>query len=137
MKSTKPALFVMVLTLGSFMSSCKKDLDQKSVNDPTSQEVTAFKDLKVDNSFNWKNDRTVSFHVTPLNVPAEISNTLKVFSTDESFLYFNARLSMNQEFNTQMLIPHYVKEVLVTYGTIKKTVPVIDNQINFDFLTEE
>jgi hypothetical protein len=72
-----------------------------------------------------------------LDVPAEISNTLKVYSTDQTYLYFNARLSMNQEFNSQIIIPHHVKEVLVTYGTIKKTVPVIGNQINFDFLTAE
>jgi hypothetical protein len=137
MKTLKTYFVVAALAFGLFFSSCKKDLDRNSVNDPSTEEVTAFKDLKVDNSFNWKNDRSVALHVTPLNVPAEISNTLKVYSTDQTYLYFNARLSMNQEFNSQIIIPHHVKEVLVTYGTIKKTVPVIGNQINFDFLTAE
>ncbi len=137
MKTLKQYFAVTALAFGLFLSSCKKDLDRKSANDLTSEQVTAFKDLKVDNSFNWKNDRSVALHVTPLNVPAEISNTLKVYSSDQTFLYFNARLSMNQEFNSQIIIPHHVKEVLITYGTIKKTVPVIGNQINFDFLTAE
>jgi hypothetical protein len=137
MKTLKTYLVVTALAFGLFFSSCKKDLNRNSVNDPSTEEVTAFKDLKVDNAFNWKNDRSVALHVKPLNVPAEISNTLKVYSTDQMDLYFNARISMNQEFNSQVTIPHHVKEVLVTYGTIKKTVPIIGNQINFDFLTAE
>jgi hypothetical protein len=43
---------------------------------------------------------------------------------------------MNEDFTTYLELPSNLKKVVVTYGSIVKTIEVINNKIDFNFITE-
>jgi hypothetical protein len=42
---------------------------------------------------------------------------------------------MGKSFSTKITVPANTDEITIRYGSIEQTVPIIENQIKFDFVT--
>jgi hypothetical protein len=115
-------------------TSCKKleDVEPKTVIVPT---VTSFKQIKVDPSFNWKSTRNVTFNIAAANTPVTITNTL-VMKTETGVIIYKKFQRMNEAFTTNLTVPTSLKKVVVSYGSIVKTIDISNNKIDFNFITE-
>jgi len=124
-------LFIILTTL-LIAIGCKKELP------PPNQEPTPENPLEivVSNTFDWKTTRDITLEVTGLNIPVSIRNTLMVKSPDEEKVYLKNQLFMNQNYTLMFTIPSYETEVLVTYGSIRKTLEVTTDIIHFNFIAQ-
>lgn len=115
-------------------TSCKKveNAEPKTVISPT---VSNFKQIKADPTFNWKSTSNVKFTIASANTPVTISNTL-VVKTETGTIIYKKLQKMNEDFTTYLVLPSNLKKVVVTYGSIVKTIDVINNNIDFNFITE-
>ena len=136
MKPTAKNL-LLLFSLCLLAWSCKKDFQELQPNvSPQTKITAAFTDLKVNSNFDWKNERSVIIHVTPLEMGDAIMNSLKVKLPGSNKAIYATKIAMNSPFSTTLKIPAAVNEVNITYGSISKMVAIQNGIINFDFLTE-
>lgn len=119
------ALFLLVT------SGCKKELS----NPGGDQVIDNPLELEVSNTFDWKTTRSITLEVKGVELPVHIRNTLQVKSTDEEKVYLKNQLLMDQNYSLQLTIPAYETELLITYGSIRRTVDATSDIIHFDFLS--
>ena len=133
MKTKKLIYIGLLLFCMAEIIGCKKEASEKIAKpiDP----VTEFKKLTPENSFNWANDRNISFEVIPLSIPIAISNTLSIYNKDKSELIYTAQIEMGKSFSTKLKVPANTHELMIQYGSIENIVPIIGDQIKFDFVT--
>ncbi|MFM2360383.1 MAG: hypothetical protein RLY16_2376, partial [Bacteroidota bacterium] len=98
--------------------------------------TAAFKDLRVNQDFNWKTQKQVTLMVTPLDIETTIINSLKIKLPGSHKPIFAAKTAMNQAFTARFAVPLAVEAVTISYGSIVKTVAIQNNAIHFDFLSE-
>lgn len=123
----------MLLLFFTALVGCKKEHSLKR-NQPI-EPVSEFKKLNPEHTFNWTNDRSITFEVLPLSIPVVISNTLNIYNKDKSELIYTAQIEMGKSFSTKFTVPANTDELTIRYGSIEQTVPIIENQIKFDFVT--
>jgi hypothetical protein len=129
MKNLKTSVFVLLI--GVFVFGCKKVENASSSEKP----ITNFKQIVSSPDFNWKNTHQVNLKIAAANVPVAISNTL-VITTETGETIFKKLHKMNESFLAPITLPKSVKKVIITYGSIKKTVAVANQTIDFNFITE-
>lgn len=115
--------------------SCKKFSQQDVVKN--NESTDSFSKIKTDPSFNWKNEQTVTFNVTPLFTPITITNTIQVADPNYATTYLIAKIDMDKAYSTLLLLPNTVDSVEVSFGTITKMIKVINKEVLFDFETAE
>jgi hypothetical protein len=59
-----------------------------------------------------------------------------VVKTETGTIIYKKLQKMNEDFTTYLELPSNLKKVVVTYGSIVKTIEVINNKIDFNFITE-
>lgn len=127
------------VTLIIAASSCTKIKDIESApfepNKPTK-----FKEIKVADNFTWNTTNSVTLNVQGFESITPIKNTFIVSSEDQKEVYFASNTLMSDNFTVNIDLPIHVKKVKVSFGTITKTLDLIEKNINFDYLmpvTEE
>lgn len=130
--------YLVAITLIAFtqiaFTSCKKveNAEAKPVITPT---VTNFKQIKADPTFNWKSTSNVKLTIAAANTPVTITNTL-VIKTEAGVIIYKKLQKMNEDYTTNLVVPSSLKKVVVTYGSIVKTIDISNNKIDFNFITE-
>jgi len=116
-------------------TSCKKsnEFSNTTVN---SEAATSFKKLTVSDNFNWKNDRMVSFTVQPLQMSEAIYSTIRVKVDGNPTAIYSALIAMNAAHSATFKVPSHVEEVTISFGSIVKIVPIVNNSLSFNFYPE-
>lgn len=109
-------------------TSCKK-----TSNTPP---VTKFSEIKTSNTFDWKTTRKINFQVTGIPTLVNEKNLLMVSSADGKEVYFKNFMAMSQNLSTTVVIPRGVTNVLVSFGTIKKTMAVTGGTLDFNYTAD-
>lgn len=127
-------LFAALSTV--FASCSKKALNpfDSSANSNNSA-VTSFKDLKVSPSFGWATTNEITLHITPLTQASNINNTLLI-KTENGEVLLSKNQNMAEAFTGKILVPSTETKLVVSYGSITKTVTITNNQITFDYIVE-
>jgi len=136
MKNTKSILgFLIIGAVG--LSACKKEslLQLETSNNETFSDVSSFKDLKVQSNFNWKLTNEITLDVIAFPAPVKIENTLTV-KTESGEVVFKKLQQMNQPFTGKVLLPSKETKLIISFGSISKTVDIINNRVEFDYLIE-
>lgn len=133
MKTKCLSNIIMLLLFFTALIGCKKDHTIK-VNQAI-EPVSEFKKLNPEHAFNWTNDRSITFEVIPLSTPVVISNTLSIYNKDKSDLMYEGQIEMGKSFSTKLTVPVNTHELMIQYGSIENIVPIIGDQIKFDFVT--
>jgi len=124
-------LFTLIMLISG---GCKKEL---TITDPgQAPEIENPLELNVSNEFDWKTTRDITLEVTGLTMPVTVRNTIQVKSTNEEKVYLKNQLFMNQNYTLKFTIPTYETEVLITYGSIRKTLDATTDVICFNYLSQ-
>lgn len=127
------------VTLIIAASSCTKIKDIESAPFEANK-PTKFKEIKVADNFTWNTTNSVTLNVQGFESLTPIKNTFIVSSEDQKEVYFASNTLMSDNFTVNIDLPIHVKKVKVSFGTITKTLDLIEKNINFDYLmpiTEE
>lgn len=118
------------------LTACKKEslLQPETVNE-TFSEVSNFKDLKVQSNFDWKLTNEITLNVIAFPAPVKIENTLTV-KTESGDVVFKKLQQMNQPFTGKFLLPSKETKLIISFGSISKTVDITNNRVEFDYLIE-
>lgn len=127
-------LFTTLLILA--MCSCSKNMSKPASNESTGELAPPqnFKSIITSSNFDWSTSKKVSLTVQGLAVDQNDLNTLIIKLSDGSIV-FQYAMSVNESFISDFIVPTSVNNVVITYGAISKTVTIIDNKVNFDFVT--
>ncbi len=127
-------VFVLIALIQTTFTSCKK-LENAESKTETTPKITNFKQIKVDPSFDWKSTSNVTLNIAAANTPVTITNTL-VVKTETGVVIYKKLQKMNEAFTTSLVVPSSLKKVVVSYGSIVKTIDITNKRIDFNFITE-
>lgn len=121
MKKWIPLLFLVLI------SSCIKD---ESAPNPGTGIVTT----PVPASFDWNMIKTVNIQVAGMPTDIPTHNSLKV-SDKAGTVYLNKWTLMSDNGTLSVSVPARTDSLVVSYGSISKTLKVDDGPMNFSYVT--
>jgi len=95
--------------------------------------ISSFKDIISSASFDWQLSRTVTLYVLGTPSSAIVVKSLKVSSEDGSEVFLTVLLDAENDYTSTLLLPSKVLKVKITYGSLVKTVDILDKTISFDY----
>ncbi len=122
------SLVVLIALLS--LSGCKKTEEVLPENPQT------IFDLKVSSSFDWKTTKSLTVNVAGMEYPLTITNTLYIKSVDGKSVFYNNLHEMNKSYTLQVAVPAYLDKIVISYGTISKTMDIVGTTVNFDYFVE-
>lgn len=125
------AMMLTTLVAVLALTGCNKNENPVVPTEPE----TIF-DLKINSGFDWKTTKALTLNVTGLPVPETVKNTLFVRSEDGKAVYYNNQHPMNQSFSVDVAVPAYQKKLVISYGTISKTMDITGNTLEFNYIVE-
>jgi|DEB19_MinimDraft_2_1074335.scaffolds.fasta_scaffold01327_2 hypothetical protein len=123
------AVFIGIISI----SSCKKDLELQKTLPNANVSPTHFKEIKVVPTFNWKSTKVISLNVMAANTPIEITNTL-VVKTETGDVVFSKLQKMNEAYIGNITLPLKAEKVIISYGTIVKTIAINNGNVVMNYL---
>lgn len=123
MKKTLILMFVLV----AFLGACKKDIVTPKAPSTTS-EGKAFKDLKVQQSFDWKTTKNYTFTLT-----GYATNMVKIVSENNKTTYQSSLLKKDVDETFVVCIPSYEKSIRLKYMGQDILVSLNGNNVNYKF----
>jgi hypothetical protein len=135
MKNIKSITAATVIMGIISLHSCKKDVELQVPTTVVPGSATTFKEIKVNPSFNWKSARVVTLKIEASITPIKISNTL-VVKAESGEVIFKKLQNMNEAYIGYITLPNSMKKVNVSFGSISKTVDIVENTIDFNYVSE-
>lgn len=135
MKNIKSFTVAAILLGMISMPSCKKDVELQKENPVTPGSAASFKEMKVNTAFNWKSARVVTLKIEASITPIKILNTL-VVKAESGEVIFKKLQNMDETYIGYLTLPNSMKKVVINFGSITKTVDIVSNTIDFNFVTE-
>jgi hypothetical protein len=127
----KKLMIIAVIAIAG-LSSCKKSLMES--NSPTTPKAASkVSELKARETFKWKTSKSLVLNVAGINTLTPISRTLVVSSVDGKTIYHSSLQLMSTSSEINLVVPATNKEVLISYGKIKKVIPTSSNMLQFDY----
>ncbi|MBK0384013.1 hypothetical protein I5M32_13675 [Pedobacter sp. SD-b] len=123
--------FLLVSLAIISLFGCKKNDSAIKDQDPTS-----LNKIKVSSSFDWTTYQKVKFNVKGIPLLAAEKNILSVTSLDDKEVFLTGYYSMGENISEEFKIPKIVDQVKVTFGSISKTVLVVDQNIDFSYISD-
>lgn len=116
-----------LLVMGVAFVSCQKDSSGPA---PVTPVETA--DIMAPASFNWSMIREVTVRISGLDTPAAVSGVLKVSDTS-GVVYSQKWVSITAYQNFKVAVPSNLTRLVISLGTISKTVPIVDGVVATDY----
>ncbi|OYU96029.1 MAG: hypothetical protein CFE21_06355 [Bacteroidetes bacterium B1(2017)] len=131
-KHTMNKKFLFLLLASTLiMVSCKKNLQESAT--PSIAKASKVSELKASETFKWKTSKSLVLNVAGINTLTPINRTLIVSSLDGKSIYYSSLQLMSATTIINLVVPATNTEVLVTYGKIKKVIPISGNILQFDY----
>ncbi|HMM11178.1 MAG TPA: hypothetical protein PKE03_03690 [Bacteroidales bacterium] len=89
--------------------------------------------LKITASFDWKTTQNVQVQVQGLQVPVQVMRTI-VISDGQQAEFYKGMQAMNANATYDLVVPAYLKELRVSFGTISKTLPIQNGIVVFNYI---
>ncbi len=130
MHINKRSIVVLALAGIFAFASCKKTSN-------TTTDPGKFKDIKAADGFNWSTTQKVTLQVQGLPFAVKEKNMLVVSSSDGKRVYLKQFVAMSQNITNTFLAPRGASNLLVSFGTIQKTVAITGGNASFTYTTTE
>jgi len=118
-----------------FFTSCNKTIIleapiTKSIETPA---ALGFKDILSASSFDWRLTQMVTLNVLGTPSSSIVVKSLKVSSIDGSEVFLTVLLDAGSDYTSNLLISPQLLKVKITFGSLVKTVDIIDKTVSFDY----
>ncbi|MCE1201304.1 MAG: hypothetical protein LWX09_04295 [Bacteroidia bacterium] len=124
----KKLSLILLSILALTLVSCKKD----NVNPDKPKSI---EDLQISANFDWKTTQNVSVLIQGLQVPVSVSRTVYIASP-EGQEFYKGMQAINANMTYNLVVPAYLREVKVSFGTISKTLPIRNGIVAFDYIPD-
>jgi|AntAceMinimDraft_7_1070363.scaffolds.fasta_scaffold00724_11 hypothetical protein len=121
----KIIIFLMVIIASTLMLSCKKNTTEPDVPKST-------KDLVVNSSFDWKTSKNIELSIFG-EKDINVLNEFYVKSATGDTTYYNNMLNMGIDYTIKFNVLAIETKLMVTYGSIEKTLDLTSNTITFNY----
>ncbi len=122
--------YLAFISILSLLGSCTKfEVPEKKIG--TTQN---FKELKVEDSFEWKTTKNIQLKVTGLETINPIRGNFSIKDLNGNFIMEESRL-MSESFNLEFEIPTKEQKIIVQFGSLTKEIEVNSDKLNFDYLS--
>lgn len=120
-----------LLLMGAALVSCQKDSSNPA---PVPPAETG--DILAPASFNWSMIHEVTVRISGLDTPAAVSGVLKV-SDASGVVYYQKWVSITAYQNFKVAVPSNLTRLVISLGTISKTVSIVDGMVTTDYLADK
>jgi hypothetical protein len=117
--------FILILSL---LGSCKKfEVPEKKIG------VTQnFKELKVEESFEWKSTKFIKLNVIGIETLNPVRANFNIKDINGNLIMAESRL-MSESFNLDFEIPTAEKKIIVQFGSLTKEIEINSDKLSFDY----
>lgn len=123
----KKFLAILPVIMMIALASCQKDPYVKP------DKPASIEDLRVSSSFDWKTTQNVKVQVQGLQVPVQVMRTIIISDAGQTTFYKGMQaMNANAEYN--LVLPAYLKEIKISFGTISKTLPIQNGSVVFNYI---
>lgn len=122
-------LMLSLLFSSALLVSCKDE----PTDIPINKNPDDFKDMVVDDSFDWSNTQDITLSVEGLVTNHPVTRTLYVYNADGNVLA-KRLTAINESFDLTFSSAAATHSLIVRYNTIVDTVEVSNGQASFSFI---
>jgi hypothetical protein len=128
--NSKKLQYLAFVAILSLMGSCTKfEVPEKKIG--TTQN---FKELKVEESFEWKTTQNIELKVTGLETISPVRANFSIKNHDGNLILEESRL-MSESFDLNLEIPVTEKKIIVQFGSLLKEIEINSNKLIFEYIT--
>jgi|GEM_PF-5080222 len=127
MKKTLITLFIVAVA-----ASCAKD---NGGSTPVIDDGT-LETAKVPLTFKWQTDKNITLNIAGYNTQLTINELLTVNTENGTNLY-SVYYPINRTSSIALRVPTGITKLIVKYGTIEKTVDIVNNSSSFNFVVPD
>lgn len=91
---------------------------------------------KVPLTFKWQTDKNVTLNVAGYNTQL-IINELLTINTESGTNLYSVYYPINKTSSISLRVPVGVTKLIVKYGTIEKTIDIVNNSSSFNFVVPD
>jgi hypothetical protein len=120
--------YLAFISILSLLGSCTKfEVPEKKIG-----ATQNFKELKVEDSFEWKTTKNIQLKVTGLETINPVRGNFSIKDLNGNFIMEESRL-MSESFNLDFEIPTKEKKIIVQFGSLTKEIEVNSDELSFDY----
>ncbi len=131
MKNRNLYSLLLLLSLGSFLGSCRPDSD-----DPGQPVVRPanFDEIKASNTFNWETSKTVLVSLGGYSSALADEQGVLILSDPSGNIVYKGMHKTSETFQTELRLPASVTELRVQFGVCNKVLPINQNSLSGNLL---
>lgn len=122
-----PRYIILLLGSGLFYSCAKFEVPPKEIG-----KTTAFKELVVDGTFNWKTTKTYNLKITGLETLNPVQAIFKIETSSGQSIYEESR-NMSESFTIELNLPNHEQKIMVRFGSLSKEIALNSNEVFFNY----
>ena len=128
--NSKKLHYLIIVTIASLLGSCTKfEVPEKKIG------ITQnFKELKVEESFEWKTTKNIQLKVTGLETINPVRGNFSIKNIDGGLIMEESRL-MSESFNLDLELPITEKKIIVQFGSLTKEIEINSNELSFEYIS--
>ncbi len=128
--NSKKLHYLVFVSILSLLGSCTKfEVPEKKIG--TTQN---FKELKVEESFEWKTTKNIQLKVTGLETINPVRGNFSIKNHEGNLILEESRL-MSESFELNLEIPITEKKIIVQFGSLIKEIEINSTELNFEYIT--
>ncbi len=128
--NSKKLHYLFIVTILSLLGSCTKlEVPEKKIG-----ATQNFKELKVEESFDWKTTKNIQLKVTGIETINPVRGNFSIKNLDGNLIMEESRL-MSESFNLNMEIPLSEKKIIVQFGSLIKEIEINSNDLSFEYIS--
>jgi hypothetical protein len=127
--NSKKLHYLVIVSILSLLGSCTKfEVPEKKIG--TTQN---FKELKVEESFEWKTTKNIQLKVSGKETIIPVRDNFSIKNIDGNLIQEESRL-MSESFIINLEIPITEKKIIVEFGSLIKEIEINSAELSFEYI---
>jgi hypothetical protein len=127
--NSKKLHYLVIVSILSLLGSCTKfEVPEKKIG--TTQN---FKELKVEESFEWKTTKNIQLKVSGKESIIPVRDNFSIKNIDGNLIQEESRL-MSESFIINLEIPITEKKIIVEFGSLIKEIEINSAELSFEYI---
>lgn len=127
--NSKKLHYLVIVSILSLLSSCTKfEVPKKKIGSTQN-----FKELKVEESFEWKTTKNIQLKVSGIETIIPVRDNFSIKNIDGNLILEESRL-MSESFIINLEIPITEKKIIVEFGSLIKEIEINSAELSFEYI---
>jgi len=110
------------------LTGCMKD----DFNDlKNSGGALKLEDVPISSDFDWATTKTIDVQIVGFKTSEIVKSTLTLSAGDN--IYYSGFHAISDTLNLKLQVPSATRELIMRFGAIEKTAPIVDSSVNFNY----